>query len=204
MCALAANDSARSFVWHWHHSTVSTPHSTASFSCVCMQLPDEQEILKRRLKVEERKRNASVALTVLDASSKAARAHSAWAGDAAGGSVEPITLFVKNLRWVVVVQPPFAAFSAASGDACAGPFWQAESFRHVSVFEAFESKKALTVSLPLCLVQQILCTQPLSSWQETQPQQAQRHSLLWWREQCRAACRQHTSRHRPRAASRQR
>jgi hypothetical protein len=72
---------------------------------VCLQLPDEREILKRRLKAEERKKNASVALTVMDGTSRAgsktakgAAAHSAWEGDAAGGNFEPITLVVKNLR----------------------------------------------------------------------------------------------------------
>lgn len=146
MCALATNDNARFFVRHWQHNTVSTPRSIASFSCVCMQLPDEQEILKRRLKAEERKRYASVALTVLDASSKgasskAAKAHSAWAGDGdrAGGSVEPITLVVKNLRWVVV-QPPFAALHLCrSSRICSRwPFVATASFRGGSASEASE------------------------------------------------------------------
>jgi hypothetical protein len=72
-----------------------------------MQLPDEREILKRRLKAEERNKNASVALTVMDGTSRAdsktakgTAAHSAWEGDAAGGNFEPITLVVKNLRSV--------------------------------------------------------------------------------------------------------
>lgn len=76
--------------------------------CCCVQLPDEREILKRRLKAEERKKNASVALTVMDGAARAGSkttkgqaAHSAWDGDGAGGKIERITLVVKDLRWVV-------------------------------------------------------------------------------------------------------
>ena len=70
------------------------------------QLPDEREILKRRLEAEQRRLNSSVGLTVLDSSRPGSKtgthgaAQSAWESGAAGGNFEPITLVVKNLRWV--------------------------------------------------------------------------------------------------------
>jgi hypothetical protein len=77
------------------------PHFPAS---AAVQLPDEREILKRRLKAEERKQNTSVALTVLDSSrpgsrtGKASNGQAAWETGAGGANFEPVTLVVKNLR----------------------------------------------------------------------------------------------------------
>jgi hypothetical protein len=80
------------------------PNLSALPFFAAVQLPDEREILKRRLKAEERKQNTSVALTVLDSSrqgsrtDKAKNAQAAWETGAGGGNFEPITLVVKNLR----------------------------------------------------------------------------------------------------------
>lgn len=91
-----------------------------------VQLPDEREILKRRLEAEQRRLNSSVRLTVLDSSrpgsktGKHAMGQSAWETGAAGGNFEPITLVVKNLRWVGLasaVVPPVC--SSATSCRCA-------------------------------------------------------------------------------------
>jgi hypothetical protein len=70
-----------------------------------LQIPDECEILKRRLRAEERKKNTSVALTVMDGASrlgsktaKCQAAASAWDTDAGGGHFDTVTLVVKDLR----------------------------------------------------------------------------------------------------------
>lgn len=93
-----------------------------SLLLVHVQIPDEREILKRRLKAEERKKHTSVALTVMDGASRArsktakgAAAASAWDTDAGGGHFDPVTLVVKDLRCVASIHTGVAGMLPRAG-----------------------------------------------------------------------------------------
>lgn len=71
---------------------------------VCLQVPDEEDLLKRRIKAEQRKQQAAVALEIKAASASAATetALAAKSGRSlAGGSVAEMKAITLVVRWVV-------------------------------------------------------------------------------------------------------
>jgi hypothetical protein len=69
----------------------------------CLQVPDEEDLLKRRIKAEQRKQQAAVALEIKAASTSAATAAalaSKSGTSLAGGSVGELKAITLVVRWV--------------------------------------------------------------------------------------------------------
>lgn len=125
-----------------------------------LQIPDEREILKRRLKAEERKKHTSVALTVMDGTSRAgsrtanlegAAAASVWDADAGGGHFDPVTLVVKDLRCAASMRTAAAGLIATASTLQHPEQWLLVTFSQSSAswYAAFGA--VLRAWLCLCL-----------------------------------------------------
>lgn len=107
------------------------------------QVPDEQDVLKRRVKAEQRKQQHAAALTILEPTAAADSNASAALSKAATGTLKdtftPVTLVLKDVRYFV----PNPAYSASKNKDKGG------SGRSSKVGHAAKEESLVTAAKPI-------------------------------------------------------